>query len=67
MVFSTESFPECKSLTRINYVRMVNCNVENKSNLVYEIENFKTLRFALQNISTHFFCMQMDGIYFSVF
>ena len=36
MVVSTESFLEStlRSLSRVTFVRMVNCNVENKYNLV---------------------------------
>ena len=43
------------------------CNVENKSNFVYKMENFKILSFALQNISADLFYMQIDDTYFSVF
>ena len=67
MVLSPESFLESTvmSLSRVTFVRMVNCNVQNKYNLV---KHFKMLNFALQNIPNHLLCgMQIDEIHYSVF
>ena len=70
MVLSTESPLESTlmSLSRVIFVRMVDCNVENKYNLVEILKHFKISNFALQNISNNLVCtMQIDEIHYSVF
>ena len=70
MVLSTKSFLESTliSLSRVTFVRMVNCNVENKYNLVLILKHFKISNFALQNIPNNLVCsMQIDEIHYSVF
>ena len=70
MVLSTESFLEStlNSLSRVTFVRMINCNVENKHNFVQILKHFKITNFALQNIPNKLVCsMQIDEMHYFVF